>query len=100
MVLAIINWPGMPGKHHGCLGSQANFIYGREKADVRRHVTSMPVLIRPKNNFLGQFIGSVSDGKYKTVNNTTSGEGGGPRVVLAPLPFTLEFGVRFPVSTV
>ena len=53
---------------------QANFIYGREEAKVRRHGTSMLVLIRPTNNFLGQAIGSVSEGKDNTVNNTTSGE--------------------------
>ena len=39
-------------------------------------MTSMPVLIRPTNNFLGQVMGSPSEGKYNTVivNNTTSGE--------------------------
>ena len=37
-------------------------------------LTSMPVLIRPTNNFLGQVIGSAIEGKYHTVNNTTSGE--------------------------
>ena len=32
------------------------------------------------------------------VKRSTMNEGGGPRV--APLPFTPEFGVRFPVSAV
>ena len=51
-----------------------NFIYGREEANVHRHVTSMPVVIRSTNYFLGQFIGSASEGIYNTVNNTTSGQ--------------------------
>ena len=38
----------------------------------------MPVLFRPAtgpaNNFVGQVIGSASEEKYNTVNNTTSGE--------------------------
>ena len=34
----------------------------------------MPVLIRPANNFLGQVKGSASEGKYNTVNNSTSRE--------------------------
>ena len=57
------------------MASLADFIYGREEADVRRHdVTTMPVLIRPTNYFLGQVIGSASEGIYNNVNNTTSGE--------------------------
>ena len=32
------------------------------------------VNIRPANNFLSQVIGSASEGKYNTVNNSTSGE--------------------------
>ena len=36
-----------------CLASPANFIYGRVKANVLSHVTFMPVLLRPVNNFLG-----------------------------------------------
>ena len=51
-----------------------NFIYGREKAKGRRHVTFMPVLLRPTKKVLGQVIGSASEGKYNTVNNNTSGE--------------------------
>ena len=38
------------------------------------HVTSMLVLIRPAKNVVCQVIGSASEGKYNTVNNTTSGE--------------------------
>ena len=34
----------------------------------------MPVLLRPVNNFLGQVIGNASEGKYNTVNNSSSGE--------------------------
>ena len=56
-----------------CLASRGNFIYVREEANVHRHVTSMPVLIRSTNNFLDQFIGGASEGKYNTVNKTTSG---------------------------
>ena len=37
------------------------------------HVTSMLVLIRPAKNVVCQVIGSASEGKYNTVNNTTSG---------------------------
>ena len=33
----------------------------------------MPVLLRPVNNFLGQVIGNASEGKYNTVNNSSSG---------------------------
>ena len=57
-----------------CLASPANFIYGRVLAKVLSHVTIMPVLLRPVNNFLGQVIGNASDGKYNTVNNSLSGE--------------------------
>ena len=46
----------------------------------RRNVIDMPVLIRLTknvlgltNNFLGQVMRSVSEGKYNTVNNTTCG---------------------------
>ena len=53
----------------------------REEAKVCNHVTAMPVLSttvahidRPTNNFLGQIIGSVSEGKYNTVDNTASGK--------------------------
>ena len=53
---------------------QANFIYGRVLAKVFSHVTIMPVLLRPVNNFLGQVIGNASEGKYNTVNNSSSGE--------------------------
>ena len=34
----------------------------------------MPVLLRPVNNFLGQVIGNASEGKYNTVNNSSSGK--------------------------
>ena len=34
----------------------------------------MPVLFRPVNNFLSQVIGNASEGKYTTVNNSSSGE--------------------------
>ena len=57
-----------------CLASPANFIYGRVLAKVLGHVTIMPVLLRPVNNFLGQVIGNASEGKYNTVNNSSSGE--------------------------
>ena len=30
--------------------------------------------MRPVNNFLGQVIGNASEGKYNTVNNSSSGE--------------------------
>ena len=40
--------------HDHCLASPANFIYGRVFAKVLSHVTIMPVLLRPVNNFLGQ----------------------------------------------
>ena len=57
-----------------CLASPANFIYGRVLAKVLSHVTIMPVLLRPVNNFLGQVIGNASEGKYNTVNSSSSGE--------------------------
>ena len=50
-----------------CLASPANLIYGRVLAKVLSHVTIMPVLLRPVNNFLGQVIGNASEGKYNTV---------------------------------
>ena len=56
------------------LASPANFIYGRVLAKVLSQVTIMPVLLRPVNNFLGQVIGNASEGKYNTVNNSSSGE--------------------------
>ena len=34
----------------------------------------MPVLLRPVNNFLGQVRENASEGKYNTVNNSSSGE--------------------------
>ena len=43
-------------------------------AKVLSHVTIMPVLLRPLNNFLGQVIGNASEGKYNTVNISSSGE--------------------------
>ena len=60
--------------HRACLASPANFIYGRVLAKVLSHVTIMPVLLRPVNNFMGQVIGNASEGKYNTVNNSSSGE--------------------------
>ena len=57
-----------------CLASPANFIYGRVLAKVLSHVTIMPVLLRPVNNFLGQVIGNASEGKNNTVNKSLSGE--------------------------
>ena len=57
-----------------CLASPANFIYGRVLATVLSHVTIMPVLLRTVNNFLGQVIGNESEGKYNTVNNSSSWE--------------------------
>ena len=39
---------------------------------MRGQVIYMPVLIRLTNNFLGQVMGSASEGKYNTVKNTTS----------------------------
>ena len=59
---------------HTCLASPANFIYGRVEAKLLSHMTFMPVLIRPANNFLGQVIGRASEEIYNTVNNSTSGE--------------------------
>ena len=74
----------VPTKHHAdyrdrgnkctCLASPANFIYGRVEAKVLSHVTFMPVLLRPVNNFLGQVIGNASEGKYNKVNNSSSGK--------------------------
>ena len=76
-----INWwvyfrtrPKWYGYHDHCLASPANFIYGRVLAKVLSHVTIMPVLLRPMNNFLGQVIGNASKGKYNTVNNSSSRE--------------------------
>ena len=61
--------------HGWCLpGEPANFIYGRVEAKVLSHVTFMPVLLRPVNNCLGLVIGNASEGKYNTVNNSSSGE--------------------------
>ena len=40
----------------------ANFFYGRVLAKVLSHVTIIPVLLRPVNNFLGQVIGNASEG--------------------------------------
>ena len=57
-----------------CLASPANLIYGGVEAKVLSHVTFMPVLLRPVNIFLGQVTGNVSEGKYNTVNNSSSGE--------------------------
>ena len=57
-----------------CLASPANLFYGRVEAKVLSHVTFMPVLLRPVNNFLGQVIGNASEGKYNTLNNSSSGE--------------------------
>ena len=34
----------------------------------------MPVLLRPVNNFLGLVKGNASEGKYNTVNTSSSGE--------------------------
>ena len=59
---------------HPCLASPTNFIHGRVLAKVLSHVTIMPVLLRPVNNFLGQVIGNVSEGKYNTVSSSSSGE--------------------------
>ena len=53
-----------------CLASPSNFIYGRVEAKDLSHVTFMPVLLRPVNNFLGQVIGNASEGKYNTVNTS------------------------------
>ena len=55
-------------------GVPYNFIYGRVEAKLLNHVTFMPVLLRPVNNFLGQVIGNASEGKYNAANNSTSGE--------------------------
>ena len=66
-----------PGSYTAyCLASPANFIYGRVLAKALSHVTIMPVLLRPVNNFLGQVIGNASEGKYntRTMNNSSSGE--------------------------
>ena len=41
---------------------------------ILSHVTFIPVLLRPVNNFLGQVIGNASEGKYNTMNNSSSGE--------------------------
>ena len=55
-------------------GEPAKLIYGREDTNLLSHMTLLPVLLRPVNNFLGQVIENTSEGKYNTVNNTTSGE--------------------------
>ena len=57
-----------------CLANPANFIYGQVLATVLSHVTIIAVLLRPVNNLLGQVIGNASEGKYNTVNNSSSGE--------------------------
>ena len=57
-----------------CLASPANFIYGWVEAKVLSQVTFMPMLLRPVNNFLGQVIRNASQGKYNTVNNSSSRE--------------------------
>ena len=57
-----------------CLASPANFNYGRVLVTVLSHVTIMPVLLRPVNNFLGQVIENASEGKYNTGNSSSSGE--------------------------
>ena len=57
-----------------CLASRANFIYGWVEAKVHSHVTFMPLLLRPVNNFLGQVIGNASEGEYNTLKNSSSGE--------------------------
>ena len=62
-----------------CLANSANFIYGQKEAKVRRHVTALPAVDKVEdrgwtNNFLCQVMGSASEGKYNTVNNTTSWE--------------------------
>ena len=49
-----------PDSFH-CLASPANFIYGRVETKVLSHVTFMPVLLRPVNNFMGQVIGNASE---------------------------------------
>ena len=56
--------PGKPGQFH----------FWPEEAKSLSQVTIMPVLFRPANNFVGQVIGSASEGKYNTLNNTTSEE--------------------------
>ena len=40
--------------HVQALPGEPNFIYDRVEAKVLSHVTFMPVLLRPVNNFLGQ----------------------------------------------
>ena len=64
----------VPNRPVCCLASPANFTYGRVEAKVLSHVTSMPVLLRPVNNFLGEVMGNASEGKYNTMNNSPSGE--------------------------
>ena len=73
-VVHIFIWIQFLRKAGYCLASPANFIYGRVLAKVLSHVTIMPVLLRPVNNFLGQVIGNASEGIYNTVNNSSSGE--------------------------
>ena len=69
------------------LASPANFIYGRVEAKVLSHVTFMPVLLRPVNNFLGQVIGNASEGKYYTVNNSSSEEVTFKKCLIRGLPY-------------
>ena len=57
-----------------CLACPANFIYGRVEANVLSHMTFMPMLLRLVINFLGQVIRNASEGKYNTVNKSSSGK--------------------------
>ena len=65
---------GQTGHATACLASPANIIYGRVEVKVLSHMTFMPVLLRPVNNFLGQVIENASKGKNSTVNSSSSGE--------------------------
>ena len=51
-----------------------SFQAGSRQIRVLSHVTFMPVLLRPVNNFLGQVIGNASEGRYNTVNYSSSGK--------------------------
>ena len=63
--------PGEPGQFHLWPGrGQGSYIISYYIS----HVTFMPVLLRPVNNFLGQVIENASEGKYNTVNNSSPGE--------------------------
>ena len=63
----------LPHINKGCLASLANFIYGQVLAKVLSYVPSCLCYWGRWIIFLGQVIGNASEGKYNTVNNSSSG---------------------------